>query len=918
MADELDKTKLVGILLKNNATVGEIANVLGVNITTAQKYVNDYYKKSNPNEPVTEVEKQPKPKPQRRVKKPQIWTRAKELRLYEMLNADFTPLEIAEELDVPLSVVMAKAKALTPPPIPADEPKPTAEPEPEPKKPSRLKQAGDKVKSGAKKTGTAIGRGTAKVGRGVGRGVVGATKFTGRLTGNMALDVVDQGFGRIGQMLSAPLRRKLNSRSSFGRNYNPYESKDEIYVDGYSAGMKDAAVNHGATIDHAQLISRISKLSDAVAAGGAKIDNRLLQTLDIIKRVNFQDNTDYAKSQEKNGGGETGEDKSLFSRFFGSDVSTRTKAIAGVAGGVGLIGLLSYLNWDTWFGDNKSEMPATEIEPSDEAVIPDEEIKRVEEKEKAKQDEQAIRSDEKTDTPPANLKIEGNKLKYKADKITFETDELEFKYKEQLTRKTNDKPPPDKPPPVTPQNQTGGAQAAAGSGSPHSTPSTRADGMPNNGAPGGAGGVSNGEKSVGADPPIGDAAERLKRKYNPRRGENLPGVSDDPVSTAKRIMRDNMPSFADPAMAESAKSGGGMPQYDPQGNPTGVPMATPADPNAPASVADRWDAIKSNRGWDSKLTTGIDKAPDATKAGEQKPATSTTGTPSSQALAEERAKVMQHLDQNPALKEKLFAVAANEQGHNSKGVQAVMEETINRAITRGGSVEAGIRRLEKEIRFTSEGGYYDDRHGGQGRAWSSVRSGRKIYEEAFEGVRGGSNVSNNAYGNASGSVARNKITGASGVTATPTTKINGETFFGPNSDEPKYLKNYEERNRRLEQRTKEIEAERTKIEAEATAAEKVTKPTNSNMLPPITVEEDATAVQPPPTVPSEAIERSNESSKSLGKQTNNETDTTKEFASNDTTEKGVIDMQNTTYNDGFTSGKFPGLSGHDSPYSLLG
>lgn len=184
-----------------------------------------------------------------------------------------------------------------------------------------------------------------------------------------------------------------------------------------------------------------------------------------------------------------------------------------------------------------------------------------------------------------------------------------------------------------------------------------------------------------------------------------------------------------------------------------------------------------------------------------------SSSPHSAALAEERAAVFEHLDKNPALKEKMFAVATNEQSMHPQGVQGVMEETINRAIVRGGGVEGGIKRLERETRFTTEGGYYEDSNGSAARARARAAdpANQKFFNEAYEKVRDGSNVSNNAYGNASGGTAQNKITGAGGLTATPTQQINGETFFGPNSDEPGNIKNYNERNQRLAQRTAELQ-----------------------------------------------------------------------------------------------------------------
>ena len=191
------------------------------------------------------------------------------------------------------------------------------------------------------------------------------------------------------------------------------------------------------------------------------------------------------------------------------------------------------------------------------------------------------------------------------------------------------------------------------------------------------------------------------------------------------------------------------------------------------------------------------------------------GSSRSQALAEERAQLMDHLDKNPALKEKFFAIASNEQGKNPQGIQAVMEETLNRAIVRGGGVEGGLKRLEREIRFTSEeGGYYADSKGSRARAEAYVKDPKNLkpFEDAYEKVRGGSNVSKDAYGNASGTLAESRIAGSGpgGIKAIPTESINGETFFKPNSDEPLYQKRYDERLERLDKRSQEIAAAREK------------------------------------------------------------------------------------------------------------
>lgn len=169
-------------------------------------------------------------------------------------------------------------------------------------------------------------------------------------------------------------------------------------------------------------------------------------------------------------------------------------------------------------------------------------------------------------------------------------------------------------------------------------------------------------------------------------------------------------------------------------------------------------------------------------------------------LEGQRQALFEKLDANPALKRKFFAIAANEQGTHPEGIRAVMESLMNRAIIRGGGVEGGLKRLEKEIRWTSERGYYEDVRGQQ-RAWNTINDPKntELFEKAYNDVRRGSNVSNFGYGNASAGTAQDKITGRRGIRADPTKEINGETFFGPNSDEPGYIKNYSIWKRQLQE-----------------------------------------------------------------------------------------------------------------------
>lgn len=972
--NNIDYTKLIGTLLKNNATVQEIAQVLGVTVATAQKYVDDYKNKQTPK---TDIKDKLEPKRPQRRPSPQLWTRKKELRLYEMVQAGFSAQEIADELNVPVSLIRNKADKLKPTPQDDDDEPEQQQPTTPIKSKSRLAKTADKLKQG----GQSVGRGTVRATKSVGRGTVRTTKAigrvawtatkavgktTGRAAGNLALNVTDEAFGNIGRLFTAPLRHRLNRGRHFARSFNPRESGVENYIDGYTDGRKDAvAATKNTKADNSQLAEKIGKLSETVKASGAKIDQRLLQTLDIIKRVNFQDsNTDFARGQEKRNSSGEEEKPSLFDRFFNSGLSNKTKIAAAGVGGLGILGSLAYFNWDKITGisgEEKNDPVAVPTEEGDEVTNP-EELRRLEEAAENKTKEQAIRAEGQPDSSPPQqkLKIEGRELKYKAETIKFDADEIILKQKSGISGRAGD------------NNNNGG-------------------GGPN--GDGGAGGQKGGMESVGADPPTGDAAERLNRRYNPRRGDSGGGAGTggdraaanaakarDPMEQAKNILRREMPGNKfelPPDEGAGGKSGtesvGADPptdsardrllrRYNPRrrgdrfgGGEGGLGDRAAegagikdqmhsmdrnaADPNAPAAnFGDRFDAVKANSKADKSFSTGMDKADGS--------GTPASGSAQEQALAEQRAKVMEYLDNNPALKEKLFAVAANEQGKHPQGVQAVMEETINRAIVRGGSVEGGIKRLEWETRFTSEGGYYEDSRG-QGRAWGTIRNkdNRKIFEDAYEKVRAGGNVSKYAYGNASGGLAERRKSGASGISATPTEKINGETFFGPNSDEPKYIKRYQQWRQQIDSRAKEIES--AKIQAaqdEKAAADKAAGVVNPNevneldkdeaynqklLKPDVshmriknkesgwTTDGKILPTEPPPQVPAETIDKKDEEAKAIGKQSESKADETRQFASNDDTEKGVPTMEETTYNDGFTSGKFPGLSGHDSPFSLL-
>src|SRR6516165_7382264 len=73
----------------------------------------------------------------------------------------------------------------------------------------------------------------------------------------------------------------------------------------------------------------------------------------------------------------------------------------------------------------------------------------------------------------------------------------------------------------------------------------------------------------------------------------------------------------------------------------------------------------------------------------------------------DRSKFKAELASNPALRTKILRIAANEQGSHPKGVQAILESMMNRAEVRGTT-------LEKQAKWTGEGGYYAQGNMGRG------------------------------------------------------------------------------------------------------------------------------------------------------------------------------------------------------------
>lgn len=156
-------------------------------------------------------------------------------------------------------------------------------------------------------------------------------------------------------------------------------------------------------------------------------------------------------------------------------------------------------------------------------------------------------------------------------------------------------------------------------------------------------------------------------------------------------------------------------------------------------------------------------------------------------LAEQRARFAEELKNNPALRDKIMRIAANEQGSNPQGTQAILESMMNRAIVRGTSLEAQARWHE------SEGGYYQQGNMGVG-ALENARH-RRILEQSLNNTLAGGNVSNYATDNSSQDLAaREKASG----TFAWRTDINGESLFGPATAEPMLARRWQSWKERTE------------------------------------------------------------------------------------------------------------------------
>jgi hypothetical protein len=152
----------------------------------------------------------------------------------------------------------------------------------------------------------------------------------------------------------------------------------------------------------------------------------------------------------------------------------------------------------------------------------------------------------------------------------------------------------------------------------------------------------------------------------------------------------------------------------------------------------------------------------------------------------DRERFRQELEQKPWLREKIKHISLGE-NQDPRANTAVLETMMNRAVTRGTSLEAQARRHRSS--GVDEGGYYAGYN-----AHPSAESGT-MFERNLAEVLKGSNVSGYATDNSSGALAaRERASGA----FTHHTTLNGENFFSPGHAEPALRERWQHLNKKAQ------------------------------------------------------------------------------------------------------------------------
>jgi hypothetical protein len=140
------------------------------------------------------------------------------------------------------------------------------------------------------------------------------------------------------------------------------------------------------------------------------------------------------------------------------------------------------------------------------------------------------------------------------------------------------------------------------------------------------------------------------------------------------------------------------------------------------------------------------------------------------------------LQDKPWLRQRAAEIAAAEEGTHPQGTQMIIESAMNRAQVHGTT-------LERQLKWTSEGGYYDAAGRRRGEATAADPKSRAVLDKSLNNALGGSNAAENATDNASGDFAeRRKQSGQyTFIKKSPA----GDYFFSPGTAEPGAIKKYE-------------------------------------------------------------------------------------------------------------------------------
>jgi hypothetical protein len=156
-------------------------------------------------------------------------------------------------------------------------------------------------------------------------------------------------------------------------------------------------------------------------------------------------------------------------------------------------------------------------------------------------------------------------------------------------------------------------------------------------------------------------------------------------------------------------------------------------------------------------------------------------------LVQDRAPYRQYLQANPQTYEKMLRLMYNEQGTNPQGLVGIAETMLNRASARRTPLEQQLRWHGME-----RGGYYQPGNMGRDRYGRDVLRNPAIRARlvnALNTALAGSNITNGATDNSSGSLARREqASGAFRFTST----YGGESFFTPGTAEPGLARRYDQ------------------------------------------------------------------------------------------------------------------------------